>query len=107
MSLSADIVSESKQNIIRVPNSAIKFKGDKSFIETLDENGAIIQTPVQIGLSNDEFTEIISGLNEGETYISRSVTQSFFQTTSPAPSLFGGGGGGGAGRAGGGAPFQR
>ena len=82
MSLSAAIVSDTKQNVIRVPNSAVKSQAGTS----------VKQVPVQIGLSSDEYTEIISGLNEGDSFISRTITSaSNTTTTGQAPSLFGSG----------------
>lgn len=91
MSLSAAIVSDSKQNVIRVPNSAIKSRGNLSFVEALNSSGAVTPIPVQTGLSNDEFTEIISGLNEGDSFVSRTITGSSAPAPTAAPSLFGGG----------------
>ncbi|RPI01368.1 MAG: efflux RND transporter periplasmic adaptor subunit, partial [Ignavibacteriae bacterium] len=92
MSLSAAIVSETKQNVVRVPNSAVKSQGNTSYVEAQNSNGTIVQIPVQTGLSNDEFTEITSGLNEGDSFISRTITPSSNTTSSQqTPSLFGGG----------------
>lgn len=91
MSLSSAIVSDSKQNVVRVPNSAIKSVGNLSYVEVLSSSGSVTQIPVQVGLSNDEFTEIISGLNEGDTFISRTIVQSGVSASTPAPSLFGSG----------------
>lgn len=92
MSLSAAIVNDTKQNVIRVPNSAVKSQGNASYVETLDSKGSVAQLPVQTGLSNDEYTEIISGLNEGDSFVSRTITQSSTASTQQAPSRFGGGG---------------
>ena len=53
------------------------------------------QQVVQIGISNDTETEIISGLKEGDQIIIRTVTASAAKpATTQAPSLFGTGGGG-------------
>ena len=58
--------------------------------------------PVVVGISNDTSTEIISGLNEGDTIVVRTVSGGTSATaaasTARTGSIFGiGGGGGGAG----------
>jgi HlyD family secretion protein len=87
MSVTADIVAESKQNVILVPNSAVKFQEGSYYIElvTVPEEtrqellasvSAVIQTGwqtkqgVKTGLSNELFTEITSGLEQGDIVIS-------------------------------------
>jgi len=122
MSVSASIITDVKQDVLTVPNSAIKSSGNQSYVQVLDAPDPEVagttgvtskiaprQVPVQTGLSNDTDTEIVSGLNEGDKIISRTITATAATaTTSSAPSLFGtgggnrGGGGGGAVRIGGG-----
>ena len=108
MSTSAAIVTDVKIDAIIVPNSAVKSNNGSSYAEAPDEtlpessisgsaNGIILKNPprritVEIGLSNDASTEIISGIKAEERVISRTTTDSTNQTTSSAPSLFGGSG---------------
>ncbi|MDP1709743.1 MAG: hypothetical protein Q8L21_02560, partial [Candidatus Komeilibacteria bacterium] len=49
-----------------------------------------VNQTVEVGLSNDTQTEILSGLKEGDQIVTRTITATAAQTT-PAPSLFGGG----------------
>lgn len=106
MSVSAAIITDVRQNVLTVPNSAIKTQGDTSYVEmfaTPLENatgaqGAIASSAparktVEIGTSNDTLTEIISGLNEGDQIVTRTITASAQTTTQTAPSLFPTGGG--------------
>ena len=95
MSVSAAIVIEAKSNALLVPNSAIKSQGGINYAEIIgddDKNaalaanssGAILknsprQQRVEIGLSNDEFTEIVRGLQEGDAVVTRII-----QSTSQA-----------------------
>ena len=115
MSVSANIITEAKPDILMIPNSAVKLQDGVSFAEIPQENIALpetgqggialTQTPlrrqVEVGLYNDEFTEIISGLKEGDTVVTNTISS---QTTSTSqqqgggfriPGLPGGGGGGG------------
>ena len=62
MSVSTDIITDVRQDVLMVPNSAIK---SSSYVEAL-ANGQPVREPVEIGLSNNTMTEIISGLNEGD-----------------------------------------
>ena len=106
MSTSAAIVTDVKIDAIMVLNSAIKSNNGSSYAEAPDEtltegsiggsaNGIILKNPprritVEIGLSNDTSTEIISGIKVGDQVISRTSTNSTGQAAGQAPSLFGG-----------------
>jgi len=108
MSVSASIITDVKQDVLLVPNSAVKTSGNTQYVQILDQletqstasisqsiTSSMIpsQVAVQIGLSNDTLTEIISGLNEGDQIISRTITASSQTSTQQTiPSLFGGGG---------------
>ena len=129
MSVSASIITENKQDVIVVPNSAVKIKNGVQYVEVFSTNVAtstipevVSETPVQqevtVGLSNDTSTEIVSGLNVGDRIITKTSTASATAAkTTAAPSLFGSGGnrgsttGGGSiirtGGGGGGAPAGR
>jgi len=108
MSISAAIITNIKQEVLLVPNSAVKVQGDTSFVELLDTRegaaasgtqGIAPATPpraqtVAIGITNDTSTEIISGLQEGEYVVTRTITPSSGSgATTNAPSLFPTGGG--------------
>lgn len=121
MSVSASIVTDMKQNVLVVPISAVKTQGGESYIEVVNDNVASSQdqtagvvlsslpdkVAVETGISSDDSIEIISGINEGEKYVVRTITSASAAKTptGSAPSLLGGGGSvrtGAAGRSGGG-----
>ncbi len=106
MSVSAAIITEMKQDVLTVPNSALKISGTESYVEIFDTplttsttvttsgvNAGIPslalprQQVVVIGLSNDTMTEIISGLNQGEQIVTRTIAPSATVATTQAPSL--------------------
>lgn len=107
MSMSAGIVTGVKPDIIIVPNSAVKSKEDLYYVEVFNRpmpkgaggQGYPSATPpeqelVEIGISNDTETEIISGIREGENVVIRTVTPSVkTSAATQAPSIFGGTGG--------------
>lgn len=84
MSVSADIITNVKENVLVVPNTAIKTQGGKSYVETLDpallkaaniESGSVtlVTVPnridIETGIANDTQTEVVSGLVEGDSII--------------------------------------
>ena len=72
MSITANIITNIKQDVILVPNSAVKSSNGE-FVLILDNNVPRNQT-VEIGLSNDTMTEIISGVNEGDEVVTQTIT---------------------------------
>jgi len=111
MTVSAAIITNVKTDVLTVPNSAIKTTGGNSFVQIfttpLPQTSGTQGTPsaisplsrqVEIGIANDTVTEIVSGLNEGDVVVTRTITGT---TAAPAPasatSLLGGNRGGGGG----------
>jgi len=105
MSVSASIVTDIKQNVLMVPNSAVKSQNGEYYVEVLNNisglaNGQTVQSDIApekksvvIGSANDSNTEIISGLEENMIIVSRIASKSATTTTATkTPSLFGGGG---------------
>lgn len=69
MSVSADIITQSKENVLLVPNSAIKTSGGQNYIQVLLEDKVPQNVTVEVGLSSSQQTEIVSGVNEGDQVI--------------------------------------
>lgn len=107
MSVSASIISDMKQDVLTVPSSAVKVSGNSSYIEVFASSSIPVpdgqsfvsiilpeRQAVEVGLSDDTNTEIISGLNEGDRIVVRTTTGSAVASTptASAPSLFGGAG---------------
>jgi len=75
MSVSTEIITEAKQNVLLIPNSAVKSSNEADYVEVLDNpSGPPRQQPIQIGLTNDSSTEVIEGLKEGDQIIIRSIS---------------------------------
>lgn len=94
MSVSASIITDSKQNVLVVSSSAIKSNTDgTSYVEVTNANSTTPeQVSVSVGLSDDTSTEIISGLKEGDKIITKTTTSTTAKTTTAksATSLLGG-----------------
>ena len=93
MSVSAKIITQVKQDVITVSNSALKVQGNKTFVEVLAEGS---QTPQQrnidIGATNNMETEIVSGINVGDNVVVQIIDPNAKTTTASSGGLFGGGG---------------
>lgn len=74
MSVSAKIISNVKQDVVTVPNSAIKVRGNRLYVEVLD---SITKQPeqrmIEIGVANNTDTEIISGVSAGDAVVTQTI----------------------------------
>lgn len=97
MSVSANIIIDSKTDILTVPSSAVLSSDGISTVKIL-KDGQVSQATVEVGISDNNNTEIISGLNEGEVVIisTTSGTSKVGSSTS-TQSVFSGSGIGGMG----------
>jgi HlyD family secretion protein len=87
MTVSADIITGVKQDILIVPNSAVKSQNGGSYVQVLNSGQAVpTQTTVQVGISNNTDTEIISGVNVGENVVTQTINPSATVTTSSSSS---------------------
>jgi len=110
MSVSVSIMTQVKPDVLIVPSSAIKTQNDISYVElfegglskgstTPSTQGVVssvlpTQRKIEIGISNDTQTEVISGLEEGEEIVVRTTTSTTKTTTTSSsiklPGLNGG-----------------
>ena len=79
MAALVNIIIETKDNVLLVPSSAIQKQNGQNVVTVL-ENGKERQKQVEVGISSDTQTEIISGLSEGEVVISGRLTGAKIQT---------------------------
>lgn len=65
LSASVDIIVTKKENVLLVPNRAVMRKGRERKVQVVVDD-EIQERVVKVGESNEQWTEIISGLKEGE-----------------------------------------
>lgn len=117
MSVSSSIITDSKVDVLVIPNSAIKNQGGISYVEIVRNPASLDATnvagisidstllspqPIEIGLANDTLTEVAGGLKEDDLIVVQTVAAGTAQTqVTQGNSLRipGVGGGGGAMRA--------
>ncbi len=68
MSVDADIIYASAEDVLMVPNRAVETMGQGKVVKVL-VNGQVQQRTVQTGIVGDQFTEILNGLDEGEQVV--------------------------------------
>jgi RND family efflux transporter MFP subunit len=101
MTVNAKIFVDKRENVLLVPNSAIKSDRRGQYVEIVKNYNLEKKeflTPLEIpqdliekryiktGISNDEFTEVLDGLKESEVIIVRTLSQQTFknqQQTNP------------------------
>ncbi|GIW66601.1 MAG: hypothetical protein KatS3mg095_0499 [Candidatus Parcubacteria bacterium] len=111
MTANAEIITKIKRDILVVPNSVIKSMNDRNYIEIPDEKEGIRQLtkrPVKLtyplkkvfiktGLSDNNKTEILEGLREGDVIVVKKIdnsnnnnrqSQGLFQRLMPNPRQF-------------------
>ncbi len=73
MNASASIITDTKDNILLIPSSAIQSSNGESWVRVM-KNGQINQVTVETGLASDSEVEIISGLAEGDSVVTSIVS---------------------------------
>lgn len=68
LSVTVNLVTASKSNVLMVPNRAITKQQGRSYV-TVQKNSATEQVAVTTGISNSQYTEITDGLAEGDTVL--------------------------------------
>lgn len=99
MSVSANIATDVKQDVLVVSNSAIKTTDGKSTVVVAPSNtevteedssvgvsitGATSTQVVTTGISDDTNTEILSGLKEGDKVIIKTIVSTATKTSAPS-----------------------
>lgn len=103
MQVTVTIPQEEATDAIILNKDALSFTVNNSaFVLVQNESGEMEQKQVEIGVDNDNYVEIVSGLEEGDTVYALAEETSSSGGLSGLMSMFGGGGGTPAGM--GGAP---
>ena len=91
MTATVDIQTRTVADAIAVPSSAVKTDSGTKYVLVVDASGNTQRKTVTIGATDDTYTQILSGLDEGATVSTASSTTS---STTSAGGGFGGGPGG-------------
>jgi RND family efflux transporter MFP subunit len=110
------VITSQAKNVLAVPTSAVNTNGTRQYVLVLS-NGTLTEKTVKVGLVGYTYTQVISGLNEGDSVVLADYAEPVPTSNTATVGGFGGFGGaggfgGGGGRftsvsAGGGAAFGR
>lgn len=62
-----EIILDSRSNVLKIPSELVV---DDNYVMVIDEDGNLHKKAIEKGLSNWRYTEIVSGLSEGESIVS-------------------------------------
>jgi len=99
MSISAKIITQVKQDVITVSNSALKTQGNAIYVEILNDGAALPEKKmIEIGSANNSETEIVSGISIGDNVVTQTIDPNAKTTTTTSTNRSGGIPGLGGGR---------
>jgi HlyD family secretion protein len=90
LSVTVNLITASKNNVLMVPNRAIIKQQGSTYVE-MQNNGTTEKVQVTTGISNSQYTEISQGVAAGDTVILQ-VTTTSGSTNQQRNGIFGGGG---------------
>jgi HlyD family secretion protein len=74
MNATANIILQQRQNVLLVPNRAVRTVSTRVRTATVLYEGQLIDVPVTIGLTGDTQSEVLSGLQEGDIVLTTQTT---------------------------------
>lgn len=74
MTASVNVITKVASDVLAVPTTAVKSQSDGTKYVQVLENGAPSNVTVEVGMSTDSYSEITSGLTEGQEIIVKTVT---------------------------------
>ena len=61
------------RNSLGVPDTSLMLEGDKAFVYKVGKDNTANKVEIKIGLRDDGYVEVISGLNEGDTIVAEGL----------------------------------
>lgn len=96
MTANVSIIIEAKKDVLKIPNAALRFRPPELEIKKtikgkgvwIIENGTPARKEIVIGVSDGSFTEVISGLREGDEVVVETLTKEKKKTPVTGPRMF-------------------
>jgi HlyD family secretion protein len=74
-----DIITDEVTDVLIVPDRAVLRSGGKDYVFVVDDEDILHQRQVELGVTDYENTEVLSGLEEGERVVVRGVPSQLFE----------------------------
>lgn len=91
MTANLAIVTAQKNNVLLVPNTALLPQGNQHIVQVVGADGKANSVPVETGLSDGAFTEILGGISDGARIVALPSANTVTSSGLP-PMPFGGSG---------------
>jgi HlyD family secretion protein len=65
----AAVIIDERENVLSVPNAAVRRQGDMAIVVVVDPNGSQHVVTIQTGIVGPDRTEVLSGLTEGQRVV--------------------------------------
>ncbi len=91
LTVTVSIIVQERSNVLLVPNQAITLQQGQAYVQVQKADGTTEQRTIQTGINNSQYTEVTSGLNEGENIIVPLATTTSSTTSSTTQQRAGGG----------------
>jgi HlyD family secretion protein len=75
MTADANIIVTNKANVLLAPNAAIRAESNRRYVTVRKGPDQLEEIEIKTGLANDQETEVVSGLNEGQEIIISLIQQ--------------------------------
>jgi multidrug efflux pump subunit AcrA (membrane-fusion protein) len=89
MTATADIATQVAENVLTVPVAAVKSDNGSKYVVVMNGTQQV-NTPVTVGVSDDSYTEIKSGVSEGAVVVTGSTTSTSSSSSSSSDTRGGG-----------------
>jgi multidrug efflux pump subunit AcrA (membrane-fusion protein) len=68
MSASATIIVDEVTGVVRVPNTFVRIdrRANQAYVNLVNPDGTLAEVPVNLGIRTDEYSEVLTGLVEGD-----------------------------------------
>jgi len=67
------VINYNERNSLGIPDTSLMIVGNKTYVYKVSEDNITSKTEIEIGIRDDGFIEVISGLNEGETIVAEGL----------------------------------
>lgn len=91
MTANVQIITTKKDDVLMIALTAVWRKDDQTMVTVRDGAGPDRDVPVTLGISDGERAEVLSGLSEGQTVLTRDQMPSRWSNDQPADGQSGGG----------------
>jgi len=67
------VINYNERNSLGIPDTSMMIVGSKTYVYKVSKDNIVNKTEIEIGIRDDGFIEVISGLEEGETVVAEGL----------------------------------